>query len=289
MQIAIVTGCSTGIGYATALRLAQEGCRVYATVRSESSGAPLLDAAGHLPLSLLVVEVDDDESVARAFASVIGAEGRVDILVNNAGVVEGADIETTSLAVFQSMMNINTWGALRGIHAVLPTMREQRSGCIVNVTSIAGRIASPGQGAYAASKWAAEAISEVLAAEVAPFGIRVAVIEPGVVATAMVDKSMQQPIDFESPYFPVTFRTSRFLLAGLADASAPADVAATIWGAITTDTPTLRYTVGADAAALATHRPTITDDAWIAGLSDPDDDAWRATMHTWGGTEVPPM
>jgi NAD(P)-dependent dehydrogenase (short-subunit alcohol dehydrogenase family) len=289
MQIAIVTGCSTGIGYATALRLAAAGCRVYATVRSEASGSALLDAAGDLPLSLLVVEVDDDESVARAFASVIEAEGRVDILVNNAGVVEGSDIETTSLAVFQAMMNINTWGALRGIHAVLPTMRAQRSGCIVNVTSIAGRVACAGQGAYAASKWAAEAISEVLATEVAPFGIRVAVIEPGVVATAMVDKSMQQPIDFESPYFPITFRTSRFLLAGLGAASAPVDVADTIWGAITTDTPTLRYTVGADAAALATHRPAIADDAWIAGLSNPDDDAWRADMLTWGGTDVPPM
>jgi NAD(P)-dependent dehydrogenase (short-subunit alcohol dehydrogenase family) len=289
MQIAIVTGCSTGIGFATALRLAREDCRVYATVRSESSGAALLDAADGLPLSLLLVEVDDDESVATAFASVIEAEGRIDILVNNAGVVEGADIEATSLAVFREMMNINTWGALRGIHAVLPTMRAQQSGCIVNVTSIAGRVACPGQGAYAASKWAAEAISEVLAAEVAPFGIRVAVVEPGVVATAMVDKSMQQPIDFESPYFPVTFRTSRFLLAGLADASAPDAVAATIWDAITTDTPTFRNTVGADAAALATHRPAITDDAWISGLSDPDDDVWRANMLTWGGTDVPPM
>ncbi len=289
MQIAIVTGCSTGIGFATALRLAAEGCRVYATVRSESSGAALLAAAGDLPVSLLIVAVDDTESVARGFASVIEAEGRVDILVNNAGVVEGADIEATPLAVFETMMNINTWGALRGIQAVLPTMREQRSGCIVNVTSIAGRVACPGQAAYAASKWAAEAISEVLAAEVAPFGIRVAVIEPGVVATAMVDKSMQQPIDFESPYFPITFRKSRFLLAGLADASAPTDVADAIWRAITTETPTLRATVGADAATLATHRPALTDDEWVAGLSDADDDAWRANMRTWGGTEVPPL
>jgi NAD(P)-dependent dehydrogenase (short-subunit alcohol dehydrogenase family) len=289
MQIAIVTGCSTGIGFATALRLARKGCRVYATVRSESSGAALLAAAGNLPVSLLIVDVVDDASVARAFESVIAAEGRVDVLVNNAGAVAGADIEATSLAVFQSMMDTNAWGTLRCIQAVLPTMREQRSGCIVNVTSLSGRVACPGQGAYAASKWAAEAISEILAAEVAPFGIRVAIVEPGVVTTAMVDKSMQQPIDFESPYFPVTFRTSRFLLAGLANASAADDVADVIWGAVTTEAPTLRYTVGADAAALATHRPTVSDDTWIAALSDPDDAAWRANILAWGATEVPPL
>ena len=289
MQIAIVTGCSTGIGFATALRLAREGCRVYATVRSEASGTALVEAAGDLALSLVVVDVDDDASVAAGLASVMEAEGRVDILVNNAGVAVAGDVEATGLDVFQSVMNTNTWGTVRCIQAVLPTMRRQRSGCIVNVTSIAGRVASPGQGAYAASKWAAEAISEVLAAEVAPFGIRVAIIEPGVVATAIVDKAMQQPIDVTSPYFPITFRTSRYLLAGLADPSAPDDVAAVIWEAITTDPARLRSTVGADAAALAEHRPRLTDETWIEALSTSDDDAWRADMRRWGAADVPPL
>jgi NAD(P)-dependent dehydrogenase (short-subunit alcohol dehydrogenase family) len=289
MQTAIVTGSSTGIGFATALRLAREGCRVYATVRSEASGAALVETAGDLPLSLLIVDVDDDASVADGIASVITAEGGVDILVNNAGVVVAGDVEGMPLDVFQAVMNTNTWGMLRGIQAVLPTMREQRSGCIVNVTSIAGRVACAGQGAYAASKWAAEALSEVLAAEVAPFGIRVAVIEPGVVATAIVDKAMQQPIDFESPYFPITFRTSRFLLAGLAEPSSADDVAEVIWRAVTTDAPVLRCTVGVDAAALAEHRPRVTDEAWLGALSDPDDAAWRARMLEWGATEVPPQ
>src|SRR4051794_37389444 len=215
-QIAIVTGCSTGIGFATALRLAREGCRVYATVRSEASGAALVEAAGDLPLSLLIVDVDDDASVATGMASVVAAEGRLDILVNNAGIVMSGDVEGMALATFQAVMNTNLWGTLRGIQAVLPTMREQRSGCIVNVTSIAGRVAVAGQGAYAASKWAAEAVSEVLATEVAPFGIRVAVIEPGVVETAIFEKALAQPIDFESPYLPTTFRTARFLMAGAA-------------------------------------------------------------------------
>ena len=289
MQIAIVTGCSTGIGFATALRLAHEGCRVYATVRSEASGAALLDAADDLPLSLLIVDVDDDASVTAGIASVIDTDGRVDILVNNAGVVVAGDVEAIPLEQFQTVMNTNTWGTLRCIQAVLPTMREQRRGCIVNVTSIAGRVACAGQGAYAASKWAAEAISEVLASEVAPFGIRVAIIEPGVVATAIVDKAMQQPIDVESPYFPITFRTSRFLLAGLAEPSTADEVAAVIWHAVTDDTPGLRYPVGRDGRALAEQRPALSDEAWITGLSTPDDDAWRANMREWGATAVPPV
>jgi len=289
MQIAIVTGCSTGIGFATALRLAREGCRVYATVRSEASGANLLEAAGDLALSLLIVDVDDDASVADGIASVIAAEGRVDILVNNAGVAFGGDIEATSIEEFQSIMNTNAWGTLRCIQAVLPTMRNQASGCIVNVTSIAGRIAAAGQGAYAASKFATEAMSEELATEVAPFGIRVAIIEPGVVVTPIFDKAMERPIDMESPYFTITFRTSRLLMAGLANPSTPDDVADAIWHAVTTDAPVLRYPVGIDAATLATQRAATSDEAWIEGLSTPDDAAWRALMVEWAATEVPPM
>jgi NAD(P)-dependent dehydrogenase (short-subunit alcohol dehydrogenase family) len=289
MQTAIVTGCSTGIGFATALRLAREGCRVHATVRSETSGARLLEAAGDLPLSLLIVDVDDDASVAAGIASVIAEEGGVDILVNNAGVAYGGDIEATALSEFQSIMNTNAWGTLRCIQAVLPTMRGRNSGCIVNVTSIAGRIAAAGQGAYAASKFATEAMSEILATEVAPFGIRVAVIEPGVVVTPIFDKAMERPIDMESPYFPITFRTSRLLMAGLANPSTPDDVADTIWHAVTTDAPVLRYPVGIDAATLATQRAATSDEAWIEGLSTPDDAAWRALMVEWAATEVPPL
>jgi NAD(P)-dependent dehydrogenase (short-subunit alcohol dehydrogenase family) len=220
---------------------------------------------------------------------VLAEEGRIDVLVNNAGVMASGDIEGTPLGTFVSMMNTNTWGMLRCIQAVLPSMREHRHGTIVNVTSIAGRVASPGQGAYAASKWAAEAISEILAAEVAPFGIRVAIVEPGVVVTAMVDKAMQQPIDMESPYFPTTFRTSRFLLAGLAAPSAPDDVAAAVWESITSETPTLRHPVGEDAHALATERPTVPDETWVATMAGSDDDEWRARMAVWGATEVPPL
>ena len=287
MDTAIVTGTSTGIGFATALRLAREGCRVYATVRSESSGAALAEAAAGLPLSLLILDVDDDASVATGIASVIQAEGSVDILVNNAGVAYGDSIERTPLDSFQSVMNTNAWGTLRCIQAVLPTMREQRKGCIVNVTSIAGRVAVPGQGAYAASKWAAEAMSEILAAEAAPFGIRVAIVEPGVVVTPIFDKAFERPLDTESPYFEWTFRTARFLLAGLANESTSEETADVIWHAISTDAPTLRYRVGHDAETFAATRPSLTDEEWITGLTMVDDAQWRTNMKAWGATDVP--
>ena len=289
MQTAIVTGSSTGIGFATALRLAGEGCRVYATVRSEASGAALTHAAGALPLSLLVLDVDDDTSVADGIASVIAAEGRVDILVNNAGIAIGNAVEETPLETFQAVMNTNMWGTLRCIQAVLPTMREQRRGCIVNVTSIAGRVALPGQGAYSASKWAAEALSETLAAETAPFGIRVAIVEPGVVITPIFDKAAQRPPDTTSPYFEWTMRTGRLLLAGLVDPSTSDQTADVIWRAITTDTPVLRYRVGRDAETVAVARYTTPDEDWIAGLIVDDDAQWRANMKAWCGTHVPPL
>ena len=289
MQTAIVTGSSTGIGFATALRLAREGCRVYATVRSDASGAALTDAAGALPLSLLVLDVDDDTSVADGIASVIATEGRVDILVNNAGIAIGNAVEGTPLETFQAVMNTNMWGTLRCIQAVLPTMREQRGGCIVNVTSIAGRVALPGQGAYSASKWAAEALSETLAAETAPFGVRVAIVEPGVVITPIFDKAAERPLDTTSPYFEWTMRTGRLLLAGLVDPSTSDQTAEVIWRAITTDTPVLRYRVGRDAETVAVARYTTPDEVWIAGLIVDDDAKWRANMQAWCGTHVPPL
>lgn len=290
MRIAIVTGSSTGIGFASALRLAREGYTVHATVRSEASGAGLLDAAGDLPVKLLVLDVDSNESVEAGIGAVIASEGRVDVLVNNAGVSAGAAVEETPLADFQSVMNTNVWGIVRCTQAVLPVMREQRSGCIVNVTSLAGRASAPGMAAYSASKWAAEAITEALAAEVAAFGIRVAAIEPGVVATPIFDKAMERPIDFESPYLPVTFRTSRLLMAGLSThAATPDETAAVIWEAISTETPRLRYTVGVDAATFIATRHDISDEELLAALTSPDEAFWQDRMLAWYATDIPAM
>lgn len=289
MQTAIVTGCSTGIGHATALHLAREGYRVYATVRSVASGAALTEAAGDLPLSLLVLDVDSDESVASGIATVIEAEGGIDVLVNNAGIGDGGDIETISVERFEAVMNTNTWGVLRCIQAVLPTMREQRRGCIVTVTSAAGRMVAAGMSPYTASKWAAEALCETLALEVAPFGIRVAIIEPGVVATPIFAKGGERPPDLSSPYLNTNMRVPRWMMARLATPSAPEDAAHVIHEAITTTAPRLRYLVGPDAEAFVSAREGMTDEAWVEAMSLVDDEQWRANMLKWTNTEVPPM
>ncbi len=287
MTVAVVTGASTGIGFATALRLAQEGHRVRASVRSEASGAALLDAAGDLDLALVVMDVDDDASVANAMAGVLDEEGGVDVLVNNAGIAIGHAVEETPLAVFQQAMNTNAWGTLRGIHAVLPSMRERGSGHILNVTSVAGRVAVAPQGAYAMSKWATEALTEVLAAEMAPFGVRVTAIEPGVIATPIFDKAFGNPFPPDTPYASNQRMAEWFIQKLVTDPAPPEQVADVIWQAITADEPKLRYLVGVDAERLDAYRRSTPDEEWIAREADPDQAAWWAWISEVTGVPAP--
>ena len=288
MTVSLVTGASTGIGFATALRLAQEGHRVHASVRSEASGQALLDAAGGLDLSLVVMDVDHDDSVADALASVLTDTGGVDVLVNNAGITAGHAIEDTPLADFQRAMNTNAWGALRCIHALLPSMRERGSGHILTVTSAAGRVATASQGAYAMSKFAAEALTEVLAAEVKPFGIHVTAIEPGVILTPIFDKAVTDPEDPSTPYVGGRRLGEWFMFSLMTDPATPALVADVIWQAVSAEAPKLRYLVGEDAERLVTYRAAVADEEWIAHQSQADDNAWRAWITDVTGVEMPP-
>ena len=165
MAIALVTGTSSGIGLATAVALARAGHTVAATMRNLDGGAEIrkIIAQEKLPITLTALDVADDASVRDAFAKVVALHGPIDILVNNAGVPGGGSVEETPLAVFRQVMETNFFGALRCIKAVISGMRERRRGTIVNVTSVAGRIASAPFASYAASKWALEALSECLA------------------------------------------------------------------------------------------------------------------------------
>ena len=159
MAIALVTGTSSGIGLATAVTLARGGHTVIATMRNPESAGELqkIITAEKLPVTVAALNVDNDASVESAFGKVFTEHGRLDVLVNNAGIGGGGSVEECSTARFREVMETNFFGALRCIKAVVPAMRQRRQGCIVNVTSIAGRMALAPAAAYSASKFALEA------------------------------------------------------------------------------------------------------------------------------------
>ena len=181
-QVAVVTGANSGIGRATALHLAQQGYRVFGTVRSLDKAGKLQARANELGISVELIEMDvaDDASVQRGFADIFRATSRVDVLVNNAGIGGNGVVEESTSQMYHDAFNVNVVGAVRCTQQVLPNMRARKSGTIVNITSVVGKFAAIAQAPYVASKWAFEGVSEELAQEVAPFGIRVVIIEPGV-------------------------------------------------------------------------------------------------------------
>ena len=177
-QVILVTGCSSGIGRATADSLAAAGHAVVATARrpEELEG---IDAAMALRL-----DVTDEASIAAAVESVLARYGRIDALVNNAGYAVRGAVEEVPVDQAQRMFDVNLFGVMRTIQAVAPHMRRQRSGRIVNIGSISGKLATPANGTYSASKFALEGLSDSLRMELAPFGIRVVLVEPGSIGTA---------------------------------------------------------------------------------------------------------
>ena len=268
MAVVLITGASTGIGRATALELARAGHRVIATMRDPDRGTEVRDIASRekLPVEIRTLDVDSDESVRSCFD---GVAGRIDVLVNNAGVERHGSIEELPMEAFVAAMNTNYLGAVRCIKAVLPRMRAARSGCIVNISSVSGRIASSPLGPYCASKFALEAISEALASEVKPFNIRVALVEPGIQNTRMAH-AMETPA--ESAY-PQTRRFAGLFRAALANPVPPEATSAVIRHIIESGTWQLRHTSGPDAAPFLAWRAAMSDEQWIE-WNALDDDAW---------------
>jgi len=187
MKTVIVTGASRGIGLETALTFGRAGYKVFATMRNpagaESFREKIQDES--LPITILKMDVNSDESVNKCFKTMLEENGSIDVLVNNAGIERHGSIEEMDLSDFKDVMETNYFGVLRCVKAVLSQMRSKSSGCIINVASVAGKIANTPLGLYAASKFALEAISEALAQEVKPFNIRVAIVEPGIIDTDM--------------------------------------------------------------------------------------------------------
>lgn len=286
MSVVLVTGSSSGIGLATALHFARLGHEVHAGVRSPATATELTQAiaAERLPIRPVTLDVDDPASVTRGVNEVLGRSGRIDVLVNNAGIGGGGPIGDVPVDWAKTMFETNYFGAVRMIQAVLPGMRERRSGAIVNVSSIAGVVAIAGHGHYSAVKHALEAMSEALAQEVIAFGIRVAIVEPGVVVTPIFTKA-KRFADPASPYAVHVHRLLLFYQMQMKMPSQPADVARAIHEAVTTDAPRLRYLVGEDARRLAAGRARLSDEEYVATGREMTDEQYLALMRERYGFE----
>jgi len=272
MTVSVITGCSTGIGYSTALRLARDGHEVVATMRNPSASdlAAVAEEQGKT-IEVRALDVNDDEAVDALFKDVISSKGNVDVLVNNAGLGGGSTaVEESSLDYYREIMETNFFGALRCMKAVLPSMREGGGGCVVNVTSQSGLMAAPGMSAYAGSKYALEAATESLAIEVAPFGIRVVLIEPGLILTPIWAKV--DPAVPTGPYERVRKRLGGMVIEEFPHGSQPEEVADCIAEAITTETPKLRWLVGRGAERSIANRAAMTDEEWINIWHAPKDE-----------------
>lgn len=288
MPNVLITGTSTGIGFATALELGRAGHAVYATMRNPNRSPQLGEAVAkeNLPVKIMVMDVDSDSSVADAVKAIHAEGGQVDVLVNNAGTATFGAVEELPLENFRAIMETNYFGALRCIKAVLPEMRERRSGCIINVSSVSGRASNSPLGAYSASKHAIEALSEALAQEAKPFNIRVAIVEPGIIDTPMARRG-EVPLD--GPKYRQVRRYAELFRASFESGTPrpPSLVAEAIRRIIESETWKLRHPVGPGSVAAIELRKTMTDEEWVE-RGALDDDAWYERIEREFGMDVRP-
>ena len=265
-RIAIVTGSSSGIGFETSLALARNGFCTYATMRNLDKSKTILELARleELPLEVLRLNVTDDKSVKKAIEKIANEQERIDVLVNNAGYALVGPFEELSIEEFKEQFETNVLGAIRVTQGVLPIMRNQRCGTIVNISSIAGRIGFPLTSAYVSSKFALEGLSESIAYETEQFRIKVILIEPGVIKTNF-DNNLKMgkrvaATDPNSPYAEITKRRILGFKPRFEKGSHPTEVAKAILKAIESEnSPELRHLVGNDAFKLMEIRKNTSD------------------------------
>jgi NAD(P)-dependent dehydrogenase (short-subunit alcohol dehydrogenase family) len=285
MSTVFITGTSTGIGFATALAFGRAGHQVYATMRNPSRAPELAEktAQEKLPIKISVMDVDSDSSVQTAISEILKDAGHIDVLVNNAGIERAGSVEELPLAEFRAVMETNYFGPLRCIQAVVPRMRQRKSGCIINVTSVAGRIATSPLAPYTASKFALEALSEALAQEMKTFNVRVAIVQPGIIETPMATR-IGESAGHRSAYSQQE-RFKHLFQAVLKNPVPPSVVAEKIVEIVATGTWQLRHLVGPDAVPFIGWRNSMTDEEWVA-LHAADDDTWYARMERDFGLSI---
>src|SRR5690242_13992009 len=263
-KIALVTGSSSGIGYETSLMLARNGFLTYATMRNlnKSENIKSVAANENLPIRITHLDVNDDVSVRNTVQAILSETGRIDVLVNNAGYVLDGAFEDLAMDEIKAQYETNVFGLIRTTQAVLPTMRKQKSGIIANISSGAGRLGYPGGSAYISSKFAVEGLSESMSYELEPFGIRMVIVEPGVIKTnifnsVVVAKKSQDP---NSPYFQRMQNMASVFEEMIKNASSPELVAKVVFNAIIDENPNLRYLAGKDVETWMDAKRNMSDE-----------------------------
>ncbi|SDE78403.1 NAD(P)-dependent dehydrogenase, short-chain alcohol dehydrogenase family [Pricia antarctica] len=280
MKTVLITGTSKGIGLETALAFGRAGYKVFATMRNPEKASFFKQqiTSEALDITISKMDVDIDASVKHCMDDIIKKNGSIDILVNNAGIERHGSIEEMSMNDFQSVMNTNYFGVLRCTKALLPHMRKNKKGRIINVASVSGHISNSPLGAYSASKHALEAVSEALAQEVKPFNVRVAIVEPGIISTQMANDIS---LDGSSIY-PNSKRFGGLFAASLEIPTPPSLVASKIFEIAESDTWKLRHPVGPDAEPFLQWRASLTDEEYVDWNAASDDDWYESVESAFG-------
>jgi NAD(P)-dependent dehydrogenase (short-subunit alcohol dehydrogenase family) len=261
-KVAVVTGTSSGIGFETALALAREGYYTYATMRDTTKSDKIkeLGKKENLKISVLELDVDDENSVKNAIQKILDQKQRIDILVNNAGWGLWGCVEDVSVDEFKAQFDTNFFSIIRLIQEVGPTMRTQGSGKIINISSVAGRIGFPASPAYISSKFALEGLSECLRLEMAPFGVDVVIIEPGVIKTNFLNPvKLAKKSESDTAYRDITSRVVSGVKMMAEMGTHPKEVADTIVKSIKDGKSLPRYIVGNDASMFLEAKKNKTD------------------------------
>jgi NAD(P)-dependent dehydrogenase (short-subunit alcohol dehydrogenase family) len=263
-HVAVVTGSSSGIGFEIALMLARNGFQTYATMRNlaKSENIKSIASKENLPIHIEQLDVTDNKSVTNAIQAIVSKADRIDVLVNNAGYALTGAFEDLAIEEIKTQYETNLFGLIRTTQAVLPIMRKQKSGTIVNISSGAGRFGYPGGSAYVSTKFAVEGLSESMTYELEPFGIKVILIEPGVIKTniangMVIAKKTQNP---NSPYSQIMQKMSTSFEHMLENASSPDLVAKVVLQAVTSENPSLRYLAGKDVEMWIESKRNMSDD-----------------------------
>jgi len=260
-KVALVTGSSSGIGLETVLALARDGYHTFASMRNTTKAGELENAAKkeNIPIEVIELDVDKEESIVSGIKKIIEESGRLDVLVNNAGYGQFGCTEDISVEDFRKQFETNFFSVVRIIQEVAPIMRNQNSGIIVNISSVAGRMGLPGSPAYISSKFALEGFGECLRYELGQFGIKTTLIEPGVIKTNFFE-SMKIPDSKTDPkYKQLTDHIHSGLKMMVELGTPPSQVADVIIKAIHDEEMLPRYIVGTDAAMFMEAKKMKTD------------------------------